>query len=408
MRTPAAFGTLLLPSLLLFPLLTSGCEDGASSSSGGGGAGTTTSTTTDSGGGGAGGMTGGAAGMMGEFIMQPHPAFPTLQGTTDAVIPHPKLVTITFPGDPNGPKVEAFDEALVTSDWVKNVGADYGVGDGTHIAKVVMPNPLPKPADEPYVLQQIDEQMTAGLIPKPDDNTIYMITMPAKTVFDDGQGYKMCTDFLGYHWQTDLPNNPGTFTYAFIQDCEIGFDELTVTLAHEYIEAATDPGFSGGFFLAVSKTHPWTSQNGMENADLCDSAQYIQEGGFTYQRVWSNSAAKTGLTSPCAPVDPDEVFFDVYAEPQMVPKVGPGLSATFTLTGWSTAPMLDWTIDYDAQYYSEFEPQVELSSKTINNGKTVEIKLTVPPGTPKGRQGTAMIYSGEGYGRFWPVTVISN
>ncbi|MFO0589286.1 MAG: hypothetical protein U0441_17240 [Polyangiaceae bacterium] len=406
MRTSPVTGLLLASSLFFGPLVTAGCGGGdTSASSGGGGSGTTT--TTDSGGGGAGGMTstGGTGGS--EFVMQPHPPFPTIQGMKSAVIAHPKLVTITFQGDTNESKVQAFDDLLVTSDWVTTVGADYGVGAGTHLAKVVLPFECPTPTTEPDILQLIDEQITAGAIPKPDDNTIYMIQLPSKVVFDDGQGYAMCTDYLGYHWQGDLPTN-GTMTYAFIGECDIGFDEVTATLAHEYIETASDPGFSGGFFLAVPKTHAWISQQGMENADMCDSADYVQEGGFTFQRVWSNTAAAAAITSPCAPIDPNEVFYDVYADPQTPPKVAAGQSATFTLTGWSTAPMADWALDYDAQYFSEFEPKVEMSAKTINNGTTVTVTLTVPPGTPKGRQGTAMIYSGDGYGRFWPVTVFSN
>ncbi len=402
MRISSVFASLASSSFLLVPLVV-GCGDGGSASStGGGGSGTTTPT----GGGGAGGGTagGGAGGV--EFVMQPHPAFPELNGSKSAVIKSPKLVTITFPGDVNEADIQAVGDQLVTSDWIKAVGADYGVGDGTHLAKVVMPEPAPATLKESDLFTAVDQQIAAGLIPKPTADTMYMIYIPAPVDFSDDLGYHMCDDYLGYHWQVDLPS--GTLTYAVVGDCMAGFEEVTATFAHEYIEMATDPGDVGGYYMQLAKTDPWASQNGQENADLCDYADYIVEAGYTYQRVWSNSAAAAAITSPCAPVDPTAVFYDVYAEPAPIPKVAAGQTATFTLTGWSTAPIPDWDLTFDADYYSEFKPTVELSQKTINNGTTVTVTLGVPANTPKGRLGTAMIYSGDGYGRFWPVSVRSD
>jgi hypothetical protein len=52
-------------------------------------------------------------------------------------------------------------------------------------------------------------------------------------------------------------------------------------------------------------------------------------------------------------------------------------------------------------------PAVELGDTVINHGRTVTITLTGPAGTKPGLLGAAMIYSGEGYGRFWPVSVYS-
>ncbi len=398
MRTFAAFASLAARAVLLVPLLAAGCGDEASGTSAGGGG-------TSAGGGGAGGGTAGGGAGGAAFVMQPHPSFPVLTGSKSAVIASPRLVTITFEGDSNTADVQAAGDALVVSDWVKTVGADYGVGDGTHLAKAVLPGPAPAKLTESDLLAAVDQQIAAGQIPSPKSDIIYMIYIPGATDFDDGMGYHMCSDYLGYHWQADVPT--GTLTYAIVGDCT-DFSELTATLAHEYIETASDPGETGGYFLQVAKTDPWISQAGLENADLCDYADYVTEGAYTYQRVWSNSAAAAAVTSPCAPIDPEEIFYDVYADPAPVPKVAAGQSATFTLTGWSTAPVPDWALSWDADYYSEFKPGVELSAATINNGKSVTITITVPAGTPKGRLGTAMIYSGDGYGRFWPVSVWSN
>lgn len=393
-----------LASLLLSASLLPACGGGeTSSSTAGGGSGGSTAT----GGGGAGGATAGAGGTGGAtgFVMQPHPPFPTIPGEMSAVIAHPKLITVTFQDNPDTAKIQAVGDALVASDWLVKTGADYGIGAGTHLAKFTLPMNEPANLQESDVLGMIDQQIQSGALPPLADDVVYMIFTAKGTNFNDDLGYQMCTDYLGYHWQTDIPS--GTITYGFAGDCDIGFQEVTATFAHELIEIASDPGFTGGYFFDPGSADPWYPLAGLENADMCDTADYVVENGNTYQRVWSNSAAAAAVTSPCAPVDPAEVFYNVYADPPMIPKVSAGQSAEFTLTGWSAGPVADWTIDFDAEYYSTFTPQVELSANTINNGKTVTVKLTVPPGTPKNRLGTAMIYSGDGYGRFWPVSVRS-
>lgn len=398
--------SLLSRALFLAPLLVlgAGCDDGGDTATGGGGAGVGgTGATGGAGGSGGSGGVGGSGG--GDFVMAPHPPFPVIEGDPAYVIAHPKLVTITFQGNPDAAQLQAVGDQIVTSDWAAAVGPDYGVGEGTHLAKVVLPEAPPAELSEPDLLALLDQHVADGLVPAPADDIIYMIYVSPETTFDDGTGYYICSDYLGYHWQSDVPS--GTMTFAIVGDCGRGFDEVTATFAHEYIEAASDPGFVGGYYMQLSQSDPWVSIDGLENADLCDYADYVVEAGFTYQRVWSNTAAAAAVTSPCAPVDPAEVFYNVFSDATSVPQVAAGESATFTITGWSAGPVADWSLDYDAVYYGEFEPAVELSAQTINNGQTVTLKLTVPAGTPAGQLGTAMMYSGEGYGRFWPVSIRS-
>lgn len=402
MRLPLPFFS-VASALLLFPLFALGCDDGGDTATGGsagsGGSGASGGSGGDGGSGGSGGTGGG------EFVMQPHPPFPVLEGDPAAVIKNPRLVTITFQGHPNEAEIQASGDHIVTSEWAKAVGVDYSVGEGSHLAKVVLPDAPPAALSEPDLLTLLDQHVVNGLIPAPEPDILYMIYVSAETKFDDGVGYYICTDYLGYHWQADVPS--GTMTFAIVGDCGLGFEEISATFAHEYIEAASDPGFEGGYYLQLSSKDPWISVDGLENADLCDYADYFIEDGFTYQRVWSNAAAAAAVTSPCAPIDPNEVYYNVFSDLTEVPSVAAGQSQTFTLTGWSTGPIADWPLDYDPEYYSEFVPDVMLSAPTINNSKTVTITLTVPAGTPAGQLGTAMVYSGEGYGRFWPVTVRS-
>ncbi|MBK8254908.1 MAG: hypothetical protein IPK82_19890 [Polyangiaceae bacterium] len=378
-------------------LTTIGCGDESTAGVGGTGAGGAGGSGAS---GGSGGSTGGA-----EFVMAPHPAFPVIDGDPAAIIAKPKLVTITFSDDANTEQLQAVGDAIGTSDWLKAVGTDYGVTEGTHLAKVVLPEPAPLQATDPEVLDLVDQYIQSGLVPAPAADIMYMIYVPAQTDLDDGWGYHVCTDYLGYHYQAQVSS--GLMTYAFVGDCGGGLEEITATFAHEYIETATDPDVENGYYLRLKPSDTWYVLDGLENADLCDYADYVTEGGFTYQRVWSNKAAAEAVTSPCAPIDPNETFFNVYSDPATIPSLAVGESATFTLTGWSAGPVDDWKLDYDGAYFGEFEPEVEFSGLTMNNGQSVTIKLTVPAGTPKGRLGTAMVYSGPGYGRFWPVTVRS-
>lgn len=398
LTSPLAFAALIFAPILL---PACGGDDTGSTSNGGTGGSTNSGGTTDTGG--AGGATGGTGGA--QFVMQPHPPFPTIAGTMSAVIAKPQMVTVVFQDNPLADKIEAAGDAVVASQWLKDVGADYGVVSATHLAKFRIPQNEPASMQESDVLQILDEQIQAGNLVPPADDVVYMIYTAKGTNFSDDFGYQMCTEYLGYHWQTEIPS--GTITYGFVGDCNIGFEEVTATLAHELIEIATDPGFSGGYVFNPLSSSPWFPLSGLENADMCDYADYVTEGNYTWQRVWSNSAAEAAVTSPCAPIDPNEIFYNVYAEPDTIPKVTAGQSATFTLTGWSAKEIPDWTISYDAEYYGNFTPKVELTDTTMNNGKSVTITLTVPAGTPKNRVGTAMIYSGDGYGRFWPVSVRS-
>jgi len=55
-----------------------------------------------------------------------------------------------------------------------------------------------------------------------------------------------------------------------------------------------------------------------------------------------------------------------------------------------------------------FATSPQLSASTMNNGDQVTLTLSVPAGTPPGRLGSAVVYSGSTNGRYWPVTILSH
>lgn len=419
MRVPLTFA--FRPSFLLAAAvaLQAGCggdpetTSAASNTAGSSGASGSSAASGASGSGGS-GASGGAAGAGGDggtagaagggFVMAPHTPFPELEGSPGAVIPHGKLISITWKDNPDSAKIGQAGDVLVASQWLLETGKDYGVGAGEHLAKVVLPEVAPASLTESELFTLIDTHIKDGLIPKPAADTMYMIYISKQTSFKDIDGYELCSDYLGYHYQEQIPS--GLLTYGIVGDCGMGFVEVTATFAHEYIEMATDADVNTGYVLDVANNDPWIALQYLENADLCDYSDYTVEGGFSFQKSWSNSAAKAAASSPCAPVNPEEVYFNVSADPATVPLVKAGQAATFTLTGWSTAPTKgDWELHYDTAYYGEFDPQVDFSDTMINNGKTVTVTLTVPKGTQSGLIGTAMVYSGPDYSRYWPVTV---
>jgi hypothetical protein len=370
----------------------------------------TTTTTTGSGGTGGegtggGGVGGGSAGGGGSggaaFSTAPHTPFPKLVFHGDAVMAHPKLVTITFPGYAHKAEVEAFGDYVVTSPWLSATGAEYGVSAGTHLAKVTLPDAAPAMLDDPGVIDLLTQRIADGTLPDGtvSDGVIYMLYVPGATVLeDDGT---LCTDFVGYHW--DAMASGKHIAYAVIGDCDGPLSDTTSTASHELIEAATDTLDS--WYLDPAPDDPWVLFSGQENADLCQYLPNVVQDGVTLQRSWSDLAAQAG-GDPCVPVPAGEPYFNVSASPATVPLVAAGSSVTFTLTGWSTAPMEAWSLSVDDTTLYDFVPTWELGAETINNGQTATLKLTVPAGTPSGQIGGVAAISGPGFGIYWPVTVM--
>jgi hypothetical protein len=322
------------------------------------------------------------------------------------IIAHPELVTITFTDDPNKAAFEAFGDAIVGSDWLTAVGADFGVGTGTHAAKVSL-GAAPASLDYNGVQSLIESKITDGTLPAPDaggDHHVYMLYVPRKvTLGADLQGE------YGHHGMGTAKG--ANVAYAVILDPsfnDLGVDEDTATAAHELIESATDPYDppSDGWYVDPPLPDPWYLLAG-EVADLCDGEALIKSGTFTVQRSYSNAAAAAGK-NPCVPEDPDDSWNDITVEPATMPTIPAGGSATFTLTGWSTQPMADWslssyTADYSDLYDTDMKPS--FTAKTINNGTSVMLTLHAPANAQSGQLGGLYIYSGDNY-RPWPVGFI--
>jgi hypothetical protein len=326
----------------------------------------------------------------------PHTPFPLVLRHSGTVLDHVELVTITYRDyDPaTRDTVEAFGAAIVTSEWYAQVGAEYGVGAGSATA-VRLNVAAPASLDGTQIEAFVDGLVSAGTVPKPPasgSELLYMLYVPSTVTLGSD-----LADLLGYHQQSIVGGVP--FAMAVVLD-DGAITDTTATASHELIEGATDPYDppNDGYYTDAQAPDPWMLVGlAGEVGDLCDGETLIPSGTFAVQRIWSNVAAASGK-APCIPYDPDGEWFDVSAEPSTMPTIPAGGSATFTLTGWSTSAVPDWTLQTFAADLSDLtdaQLAAQLSSTTINNGKQVTLTLHAPAGTPGGKRGGVYVMSGS-------------
>jgi hypothetical protein len=354
-----------------------------------------------------GGLVGDDSGSAGDggFVTAPHLPFPQVTLHTTPVLSSAQLVTITYMDMALRSKVEQFGDFVINSQWYATVGTEYGVGPATHLSKVELGTNAPGSTTDAMVVAFLKQQAMAGMIPAPsatNNQLVYLMYFPPTTKIDDGTGAILCQGgYAGYHSNDTLNGVP--FVYAILPDCNGNLDDLTSTVAHELIESATDP--SDGWYLDVPKTNHWLGANGDEVGDLCQDDANVSESGWALQRSWSNAAALAGA-SPCVPIPDGEIFADITPTPTDVVTLPAGSSTTFTITGWTTGPTVDWKPAYSVGDSADFDPMAMIQMGTINNGTSLTVTLSVPAGTAAGKVGSAQIYAGMTSGNFWPVTVV--
>jgi hypothetical protein len=204
---------------------------------------------------------------------------------------------------------------------------------------------------------------------------------------------------------------------------------MTIVGSHEIAEGATDPVPGNGYTLvsSIDTKQPWTQSPLVaalygEVGDLCVSTQ-INEGNFTYQRIWSNTAAAKEL-DPCVPPYTQYAYVNT-SVPQGWYTMTAGGSLQIPVTGWSDRAADDWLIgaavwtsSASASSATVFQPTITSSTSydtdagdypTTNNGKASTLTVTAP-GLGSGSWATIgiysepLVYSGDPY-HWWFVGV---
>ncbi|MDB4953657.1 MAG: hypothetical protein JWO36_1226 [Myxococcales bacterium] len=241
------------------------------------------------------------------FAEAPHGTVPQLVSGGGIVLAAPKFKPIFFAGDSTmQAQVEQFGAMLAGSPYWHATTAEYGVGDITLLPTLVTTDPVPgsDSALNAWIIAQLDG--THSDWGTPDQSTIYSVFLPEGAVLTSPFG-NSCQSYGAYH--DELTGTHGEhIVYALMPRCNPGpnaLTELTASLSHELIEAATDPNVETTFAYGnVDDEHAvWGITPGAETGDFCeylDAAYQPLVGSFIVQRTWSNAAAQAGH-DPCVP-----------------------------------------------------------------------------------------------------------
>jgi hypothetical protein len=141
------------------------------------------------------------------------------------------------------------------------------------------------------VQAELEAQIAAGHLPKPDDNTLYMTYFPAGISISIGSDAS-CQTFCAYHEGFKSAKLGQNVYYGVMPVCGFGcgfggstFDSLTIVSSHECTEAVTDPFPTPGSSPAYPQA--WNDSGGQEIGDLCAQGNSTVTGhGITSAVQW--------------------------------------------------------------------------------------------------------------------------
>jgi hypothetical protein len=342
----------------------------------------------------------------------PLPAIPNQGGP---VIAAPKLVTVTFPGFAYETQVESFGAFVVQSNWLATVGADYGVGAGTHVHVTLTDTP-PATAGDADVQALLEARLQDGTLPGGTHGSangyIYMVFYPPSTAIDSSTCVSDPTgNYRDTDWHYAVDDATGRIAYVVMGTCaQQSMQHLGLQASHELVEAMTDPFPSTAPAYRLPQSSPWTALGG-EIGDLCELGAHdtTTEGGFTVQRIWSNSAALAGR-SPCVPAPPGDLYVVVTGEPDVIHTAPAGGSVDVTVRAWANGPTAPWSVS--TRPASTVVAGVQPPTFTATPGATAMLTVSIPPGTPSNTVATVLLMSssaddaGKKYAvSGWPVVV---
>ena len=338
--------------------------------------------------------------------LPPYARMPIIDYLGGHLLTSAKIVTVSFQGDDTNliGRLTELDDTITSTSWWTASTSEYCelpsgpcIGPGSGGGHVV----LNETAAANYVdtdtgkgssiVQFIQDHITSGAFPIPDDQTIYVIYWPSGTniSFDSD---KSCSSFGAYHYSAtfSLPDG-GTqeASYAIEPRCNYGEGFLTQAATHELLEAATDarPGKQRGWVMEDLSLQYY----GDEVGDLCDHpwgsvydvmSVQVPDGGapFNVQRGWSNKSALAGH-DPCVIPPATPPYFNTAVESgKQDVYLAVGESAEIELQGFSDGTMSDWTISMEDQgphYGAGATLSFALDKTTMNDGQTAHLTVTL-------------------------------
>lgn len=252
------------------------------------------------------------------MLQAPAAGKPALQYYGGPVIPNARVTAVMW-GNNVIPEIKSgisdFYSALTRSDmmdWMDQYattgksldgrdGTNQHIGKGSYTGMVtITPAQTSGTIDDTDIQAEIQRQIDGGKLPKPDDNTLYMIYFPPGMTIKI-EGMTSCSEFCAYHGFKGTPQSEH-FYYGVMPDlggaCSFGcgfgqrFNNVTSISTHEFCEAVTDPFPTPGSSPAYPQA--WNDTSGSEVGDLCaDSTNTLRSGNKSYvvQSEYDNTTA---------------------------------------------------------------------------------------------------------------------
>lgn len=355
------------------------------------------------------------------FPTAAHAPYPQVPNQGGPILAHPQLVTVTFANDPRASEFEAYATWLVGSDWLRAVGAEYGVGAGAIAGVAHRPETPPTTITSQQIEAYLAAGVTDGSIPRPTSlaDALYIVYYPATTkittTFVNGILKTSCSDFGGYHGEVHAQGLD--FAYTAIPDCTGALAPLTANetvemiVSHEVIEAATDamPISHPAWQLTPDPSDAWFTafQFEVEVGDMCEApSRYTKEGTHVAQRSWSNAAAAAGL-EPCVPSAANAPAFGITVTPAGTQHAAAGATVDYAVTGWSTGPVAAWTLGRQS---SPFFLRVAYDAPTLDNGGQTMVHVTVPATAASGTTVSSFLIASHTAdlqdATMWPIAIV--
>ena len=193
-------------------------------------------------------------------------------------------------------------EQLAEYNTNTNGGTNQFIGRGTFGGSfTITPSNTSTSIADSDISSELDAQITAGNLPAPDANTIYMTYFPAGVTISQGSGTS-CQDFCAYHG-TWTRNNQSVY-YGVFPDfsgsCSSGcgtgtlFQNMCSASTHELAEATTDAeiGIATGSVGAPMGWYDSENNSQGEIGDMCNTDSTITglDGQtYTVQEVYSRT-----------------------------------------------------------------------------------------------------------------------
>lgn len=268
----------------------------------------------------------------------PSLGLPQLISFGGPVLTAPRIVPITYLGDPLADAIEDFVGSVGCTDYWRTAVSEYGVGQAEMLPPVRLPTAAPATISDNSITAFIAKQIQAGAtgFANPPDDVLFAVYLPSGTTVEL-QGTESCSNsgnsFLGYHSSFSYTGKP--VSYAVIARCNGDvIDDVTNTSSHEFAEASTDPDPDRNpAYVTTDPDHIAFSflGGGGEAGDLCVFAQGSSYTASNYpfevQRIWSNASMLAGH-NPCVPTESGPYVVGIPDEPDSVPIQNTGVTNT--------------------------------------------------------------------------------